>query len=329
MLLRVLALTLFLGTLLAEELFAAEFYVNTFEASSKLHLVNVESFRSSLVGDLGFQATDLALAPDETLYASSQTMLYVVDQSTALANPVGPFGSVSGVVGLDFDAQGTLWGVGQSGEVFTVNRATGSVSVVFSEAVTFVGDIAHFDDSIFFATISDPTGSRLARVDVGSETVEDLGQISAPLGFAALDFGPDDRLIAVDTGSGQVFDLDEFQIVGSGAFLGAISVANVGGMTASTPDLRVPFSRADCNADGTIDISDPVGILDELFSGGVPSSCKKACDANGDGANDIGDVIFTLGFLFGGGATPPAPFGACGKDPTADSLTCDSFAACP
>lgn len=89
------------------------------------------------------------------------------------------------------------------------------------------------------------------------------------------------------------------------------------------------FQRADRNQDGNLDISDPIGFLDELFSGGAVSDCEKACDANDDGAKDIGDVVFTLSFLFDGGESPPAPFGACGSDSTADSLTCDSFATCP
>lgn len=89
------------------------------------------------------------------------------------------------------------------------------------------------------------------------------------------------------------------------------------------------FSRGDCNQDASVDISDSIGLLSDLFAGGVPSGCDKACDSNDDGSKDIGDVIFILGFLFDGGAQPLAPFVTCGADPTADTLTCSFFTACP
>ena len=88
------------------------------------------------------------------------------------------------------------------------------------------------------------------------------------------------------------------------------------------------FVRSDSNGDGSIDISDAVGMLNFLFGGGS-SGCVDALDANDDGSGDISDPVFLLGFLFSGGATPPLPFPNCGEDPTADLLDCVGSPACP
>jgi hypothetical protein len=88
------------------------------------------------------------------------------------------------------------------------------------------------------------------------------------------------------------------------------------------------FVRGDCNADGSLDISDPVSSLLFLFGGGEQPPCADACDANDDGRQDISDPITALGFLFLGGDPLPFPRGACGEDPTADDLGCIAFAPC-
>jgi len=50
---------------------------------------------------------------------------------------------------------------------------------------------------------------------------------------------------------------------------------------------------------------------------------------NDDAAINVGDAIYALSTLFTGGAPPPAPFPACGADPTADGLGCAIFPPCP
>lgn len=89
------------------------------------------------------------------------------------------------------------------------------------------------------------------------------------------------------------------------------------------------FIRSDVNQDGTNDIADPIAMLAFLFSGGTLPDCADALDANDDGNTDIADAVFTLAYLFQAGDEPPAPFTACGPDPTADSLLCVEYNACP
>jgi microsomal dipeptidase-like Zn-dependent dipeptidase len=92
---------------------------------------------------------------------------------------------------------------------------------------------------------------------------------------------------------------------------------------------RPRFRRGDANADGAVNISDPIFTLDSLFAGRGTPPCSDAADSNDDGAVNISDPIATLSFLFAGGFAIPPPHGACGEDPTASSLTCTAYPHCP
>lgn len=83
------------------------------------------------------------------------------------------------------------------------------------------------------------------------------------------------------------------------------------------------FIRGNANGDSTVDLADPVFILNHLFLGGAdPRPCLDAADANDDGGVDVTDAIFVLNFLFLGGDRPQAPFPFPGADPTADGNDC-------
>jgi len=85
-------------------------------------------------------------------------------------------------------------------------------------------------------------------------------------------------------------------------------------------------ARGDANADGSVDISDPIGLLGHLFTGGIPPTCEDAADANDDAQLDISDAVFLLGYLFLDGGVLDAE---CGPDPTPDLLECVTYPACP
>ncbi|MGE3164976.1 MAG: hypothetical protein AB7O52_08720 [Planctomycetota bacterium] len=93
------------------------------------------------------------------------------------------------------------------------------------------------------------------------------------------------------------------------------------------------FKRGDCNNDNSFNIADAITILGFLFPQGTPPAlaCRDACDANDDGNLNIADAVTKLGNLFPSGPpTPlPAPFMACGEDPTMDSLDCTGYMHCP
>jgi hypothetical protein len=99
------------------------------------------------------------------------------------------------------------------------------------------------------------------------------------------------------------------------------------------PGSYARFRRADSNADGNLNISDPVATLGFLFLGqSIP--CPPAGDADGDGALNISDAVVTLQHLFVGRGAPIAPPGPdhCMPEASAlvDAFGCDYDAAhCP
>ena len=88
------------------------------------------------------------------------------------------------------------------------------------------------------------------------------------------------------------------------------------------------FQRGDSNADGTVNIADAIFVLTFLFGGGNPPVCVDTADANDDGVTNIADAIATLSHLFGGAGPLADPFGACGVDPTDDTLDCLAYPPC-
>ncbi|MBN1417295.1 MAG: PQQ-like beta-propeller repeat protein [Planctomycetes bacterium] len=88
------------------------------------------------------------------------------------------------------------------------------------------------------------------------------------------------------------------------------------------------FRRGYVNDDDRLDLADAIGVLEFLFGEG-DMGCVDAADVTDDGQSDIADAIYLLSFLFvPGSPPPPAPFPACGPDPTADGLGCESVPSC-
>ncbi len=152
-----------------------------------------------------------------------------------------------------------------------------------------------------------PTNTSLNTTSVGTQ----------PVGGVAVDLDqlnvPDLRLRGVrlpaEDGSGGITGLDP-------------------AVVAAVPSREPRFIRGDANADGATDISDAIVILIHLFTGQTTPPCFDAADSNDDGNIDLADAIALLGRLFGGADALPAPFTACGTDPTGDTLQCATFAPC-
>jgi hypothetical protein len=90
----------------------------------------------------------------------------------------------------------------------------------------------------------------------------------------------------------------------------------------------VAFIRGDSNADGRLDVSDPIHALRYLFTGGPAPTCLDAADGDDGGSVDISDGVYLLLYLFTGGKAPPPPGPSCGLDPTPDELSCAGYKAC-
>jgi hypothetical protein len=90
------------------------------------------------------------------------------------------------------------------------------------------------------------------------------------------------------------------------------------------------FRRGFVNNDARDDLSDDVALLGFLFLGNPTElACAKAADNDDNGRLEISDAVRHLNFKFSGGPQPPAPYNACGPDPTPDRLTCERGPGCP
>ena len=88
------------------------------------------------------------------------------------------------------------------------------------------------------------------------------------------------------------------------------------------------FKRGDADANGRCNLLDVIKIVSFLFRDGPDLACHKAADADDDGRLSIVDPITLVGKIFAD-AILPGPFSECGRDPTDDSLPCDTPTPCP
>ncbi len=91
------------------------------------------------------------------------------------------------------------------------------------------------------------------------------------------------------------------------------------------------FVRGDVNGSLTIDLSDPIFLLNYLFTMGPEPACLDTADVNDSGGVDLSDPITLLNYLFTMGPEPAAPFPDCGPDPSgdADGVGCLTSTVCP
>lgn len=122
-----------------------------------------------------------------------------------------------------------------------------------------------------------------------------------------------------DFGMTQVLFLFAEDVTGDTSGIATVVVGSAG----------IGFMRGDANHDGTLNIADAIWILNYLFQDAAVPPCFDASDANDDGGVDIGDAIYVISWQFSRGPQPPAPFLACGPDPTMDSLDCAVYDFCP
>ncbi len=87
----------------------------------------------------------------------------------------------------------------------------------------------------------------------------------------------------------------------------------------ATPSAGGGLRRGDANVDGTLDLTDPVSVLNYQFLAGPIPACLDAADADDSGSLDLTDAVYSLNYQFLAGPRPPAPGpDTCGPDPTDD-----------
>jgi hypothetical protein len=83
------------------------------------------------------------------------------------------------------------------------------------------------------------------------------------------------------------------------------------------------FLRGDANRDRVILMNNAMVVLEDLFNGVGKINCDDAADANDDGSIDISDALGILFYLYGGGVAP-AGIADFQTDRTPDALGCVS-----
>lgn len=122
---------------------------------------------------------------------------------------------------------------------------------------------------------------------------------------------------------------NEFSILGDAVYAATYPKLRGALLRIGVPDNMDFFVRSDVNADGLRNISDPICLLNSLFTGGPELSCIDAGDANDDGVLDLSDAVVMLGHLFLGSPEPIPEPSTCGEDASPDTLDCKAFSSCP
>ena len=139
---------------------------------------------------------------------------------------------------------------------------------------------------------------------------------------------------ADNTGSGEGFSTlwDSSDDSGAGWFTHDLYPLQLR-VTAEGGEATPRFLRGDCDASGSIDLTDAVFLLLYNFSGGPRPTCLAACDSDGDGqaTGAVTDAVYLLMYAFLGGSPPVQPFPACGPGtgPGDEAVGCEvSQAGC-
>lgn len=116
-------------------------------------------------------------------------------------------------------------------------------------------------------------------------------------------------------------------------FLSLLAVCVLVGSYAAGPapaeEGAVLFIRGDVDADGTMNITDPIVLLRYLFQSGTEPSCLVAADVDASGDLNVADALYALNYLFARGPHPGAPFPTCGVNPEPETtLGCEDYAPC-
>lgn len=131
--------------------------------------VNPATGAATLVGAQGRPVTGLAVSAGGVIYGlgGDQTnVLVTINPATGAATVVGPLGGAVSLFrdgGIDFDAGGTLWGLGDPGhttpispsEIFTINTANGTAT--FVATVTLGGIPIDGFENLAINTLCPPT----------------------------------------------------------------------------------------------------------------------------------------------------------------------------
>jgi hypothetical protein len=159
------------------------------DLSSK-SLVTVGKFNA------GSSMTDLAVAPDGTIYTISKTALYTVNPQTAQATQIGSLATCGTyAVALTTTSDGRMWTGDHSGAIcqidISVTPPVVKPPVTMQNGLALTGDMVGIGDGTVFGTaykLSDTTGGTttnnlLVKIDVTTGAVTQVGATGYPQQF--------------------------------------------------------------------------------------------------------------------------------------------------
>ena len=259
--------------------------------STNLITINPSTGVPSIVGGIEFIGPSLAVDPATgNMYGSGfglNDSLYQINPSTGAETLVGPLVNAKNAAGLDFRSDGTLFatvntlGGGSGGtSLATVNKSTGTVSIIGPLGVSNMGAIA-FDTSgtLYGATenksvapfgalytINTTTGAATLVIAITNEF-----SVPHPGGFSSIQFGCDDTLYY----GGGSFAGDFGTInINTGVYTQINSITSDGSLGGLAFQLK-------CDLDGD-------DILDHLDNCPATSNANQL-DGDSDGIGDVCD----------------------------------------
>ena len=193
-----------------------------------LGTVDVATGEAEVIGSTGVALTDIAFAPDGTLYGISSTQFYRINPANARATLIGAHG-IPGGNALVFSTDGTLYAAGDSSTfLYTVNAATGRATRFFDTGFTSAGDLAFYGGELYLSTTSNEL-VYIAPEFAFSYAIGSIGFTNV-LGLATGDNGvlygvSGTQLLSVDPDSGQGTALLDYGGQGLGGAVGTSFVA--------------------------------------------------------------------------------------------------------
>ncbi len=156
------------------------------DGSNNLYTLDETTGSSTLIGPLGFNVRGIAFDPtDGTMYGSSGTDgIYTIDPATATSTLVGNTGLGGSTPDIHFDQDGNLFGTKVGADYISINKVTGTGTIIGPVGFTAVIGLAtrlesvsgiSCDDIFFFNAKCNSNGAAQAMVkmvgDFSGETV--------------------------------------------------------------------------------------------------------------------------------------------------------------
>jgi len=131
--------------------------------------------------------------------------------------------------------------------------------------------------------------------------IQVFGQVENPGGALSFEAGPVHRTSL--SGRGAVLAVGDLDEDGAPDIVLTTEDTQSGQVFLNDGSCLLRAKPGDANADGQLDLADPIAILSHMLAE-KPLACPEAAELNGDGQLDLADPIYLLNHLFASGPPP-------------------------